>query len=122
MAPSYAYQFCVAAEEGDLATVRSLLMQDPSLVTAEDQGWTALASAAQKEYEDVVRILLQHGADMTKKKQNGWTPLLSAVQRGHEAVVRLLLKNGANPATQSQDRTDSSNARCHLRSPQHTGR
>ena len=37
MAPSYAIQLCDAAQDGDLATVRGLLMQDPSLANAEDK-------------------------------------------------------------------------------------
>ena len=94
MAPSYS--ICQAAFQGDLATVRELLILDPSLIYAEEQGFTALLAATQGGHPSVVSLLLSHGADMEKKTPDGFTPLLLAVDKGHEDVARLLLKNGCH--------------------------
>ena len=96
MAPSYAIQLCDAAQDGDLATVRSLLMQDPSLANAEDKGWTPLLCAVQEGHEDVVRILIKNGCHTdTQLPTSGQTALMQAAVRGHHKILEDLLTAGA---------------------------
>ena len=47
-----------------------LLSQDPSLVTANIQGYSALLVAAQKGHTAVVRELVLHGADKEEKREH----------------------------------------------------
>lgn len=58
---------------------------------------TALYSACEYDFPDVVRRLIYHKADVSiKEKYLGWSPLHRACEKGHLNVVRVLLDAGAN--------------------------
>ena len=94
MAPSYS--ICQAAFQGDLATVRELLILDPSLIYEEEQGFTALMVAAQGGHPSVVSLLLSHGANpSTQSPKTGLTALMKAAVLGHHKILEDLLTAGA---------------------------
>src|SRR5213083_1435992 len=71
-----------AAKSGDVATIKALLANDPSLIGALDtDGSTPLHCATWKGHENVAEFLVKAGADVNAVNQNGhWgtTPLHAA--------------------------------------------
>jgi uncharacterized protein len=102
-----------AAHLGDLARVRALLDQDPSLVNrvADYVGTGApLVKAAAKGHIEIVRLLLERGADPNLPEE-GMAPhgraLYSAVYNGHVEIARLLLEHGASPNPEVESSADA---------------
>jgi ankyrin repeat protein len=90
-------QIFVAAQNGDLETVKSLLKVNPELVRKIDTlGVTPLHRAAQQGRIDVVRLLLASGADVNAQDKYGNTPLHESALFGHKDVVALLLASKAD--------------------------
>ena len=93
-------QILKAAKSGDLATVRTLLESDVSLVAAQDtDGSTPLHCASWKGHPEVVAVLLDFGADIQAQNQNdhwGDTPLHAAAHGNQRAVAALLIERGAD--------------------------
>jgi len=87
-----------AAEKGDLAKVKALIAQDPSLASSKDKtGATPLHLAAKENHKDVAEFLLASGADVNAQDKYGFTPLDLALSSYHYIdVVTLLLDKGAN--------------------------
>ena len=96
-----------AAHTGDLARVRELLVQDPTLANrVGDHGGyylgagTPLQNAAATGRMDIVKLLLEHGADPNLPEEHiapRGRALYSAVYSGHYEIAQLLLEKGANP-------------------------
>lgn len=97
----------MAALSGNLARVRELLDQDPSLVNRIAECHTgyggsgyAIGNAATAGHIEIVRLLLERGADPNLPEE-GRAPrghaLYSAVSNGHYEVAKLLLEHGATP-------------------------
>ncbi len=96
-----------AAHTGDLARVRQLLDEDPSLANrVGDHGGyylgagTPLQNAAATGRMEIVRLLLEHGADPNLPEEHiapRGRALYAAVYGGHYDIARLLLEKGANP-------------------------
>ena len=89
-----------AAKSGDVATLKSLLSSDSSLLEARDSdGSTPLHCATWKGHQNVVAALLAAGADVNAVNQNGhWgtTPLHAAAHANQAAIAKLLLDHGAD--------------------------
>ena len=96
-----------ACHTGNIARVRELLAQDPSLANAlgDHEGYylgagAPLANAAATGGMDIVRLLLDHGADPNLPEEQ-YAPkgraLYSAVYHGHYEIAKLLLERGAFP-------------------------
>ena len=86
-----------AAETGDLDSVKVLLQQDPSRITAVDGGgYTPLHKASYAGQADVVRYLVELGADLDPVSSSGSTSLHGAAYYGHQAVVEILIEAGAD--------------------------
>jgi ankyrin repeat protein len=86
-----------AATSGDLATVRTAVGNDPSLVKAATD-WdhaTLLHDAVQQNHQDVATYLLDKGADVDAVTSDGLTPLHMAAQNGNVEMCTLLLARGA---------------------------
>lgn len=82
---------------GDVATVQSLLDEDPTLITVRDaKNLTPLHVAASRGQSEVAELLLKRGADVHGPTDDGdWTPLVFAAYRGHTDVAKVLVENGA---------------------------
>jgi ankyrin repeat protein len=89
-----------AAKKGDVATLKSLLAGDKSLLEARDSdGSTPLHCATWKGHQNVVAALLEAGADVNAVNQNehyGTTPLHAAAHANQAAIAKLLLDHGAD--------------------------
>jgi len=86
-----------AASNGDLVRLRSLLQQDPSLLSTRNKiGNTQLHLAALDGRARAVELLVRAGAPGDQLTTDGWTPLLHASQLGELDTARVLLDLGAN--------------------------
>ena len=80
----------VAAENGHVRVLNTLLEKGPDVNSVGPDGLTALMLAADNNHPGAVRLLLEHGADVTLKDRNGWSALMKAVYRGYDTVLELL--------------------------------
>lgn len=94
--------FFEACANGDVAVLRGLLANDPSLARASNPegrypGWTGLHTAAQRGHVDVVRLLVERGADPNAREGGDNTYALhwAAANRNLE-IVRALLDAGGD--------------------------
>jgi ankyrin repeat protein len=96
-----------AAKSGDVATLKSLLSIDPSLIAFRDtDGSTPLHCATWKGHENVVQVLLQAGAEVNAINQNdhwGTTPLHAAAHANQAKIAQLLLDKGADPKAKDME-------------------
>lgn len=100
--PQRVRKWILAAERGDLATLKRLHAADPGLVDALGRGpyWEgdarALHYAAYRGHRNVIRWLLARGASVTPVPGDGdWTPLHFAAMPPKPDVARLLIEHGA---------------------------
>lgn len=83
----------------DLITVQwcSCYWKKVSTELKADDGYTALALAAEFGQKETVQLLIDKKADGTAKvRKNGWTVLHCAARYNHKAVVQLLLEKGTD--------------------------
>jgi len=88
-----------AAKSGDADRVKTLIKQDPSVMSAKDtDGSTPLHCACWKGHDAVVVILLEAGADVNAENSNehwGTTPLHAAAHANQKKIAELLIAHGA---------------------------
>ena len=93
-------QIIKAAKTGDVATIRTLVEADKTLLDARDSdGSTPLHYAAWKGQPEVVTLLLELGADIQAVNQNshwGTTPLHAAAHGNQSKAARILIEKGAD--------------------------
>jgi len=87
----------LAAQEGHLHIVQSLLRHGAPIDHRDEWGCTALHAASNKGHDDVVKVLLAGGAKIDMEDNDGETPLFKAALKGHASVVEQLLARGAQP-------------------------
>jgi len=89
-----------AAKSGDADRVKTLIKQDPSVMSAKDtDGSTPLHCACWKGHDAVVAILLEAGADVNAENSNehwGTTPLHAAAHANQKKIAELLIAHGAD--------------------------
>ena len=87
-----------AAMQGDLATVKRLLEQNPALLEArdEDEGVTPLAYAAGFGRMGVLEFLVARGANVNARDPRGLSALHLTVFTGQTQALRFLLEKGAD--------------------------
>jgi hypothetical protein len=94
----------LAAKNGHLSVVRTLLDGGAKLGDPDYKQRVALHQAAWSGHEGVVRLLLHKGSEVDPQDELGRTPLYGAAGRGHINVVRLLLERGANPGARGGEK------------------
>ena len=87
----------VAADNGQVELVQSLLESGADAHLKDDEGCTALYKATQKGHTAIVDLLLAHGADPNIQDNDGFAPLHLASESGQNDIVKLLLQHHANP-------------------------
>ena len=108
---------CTACHMGDLARVREILDQDPSLANRVSEYVTyylgsgaPLRNAAANGHRAIVELLLSRGADPNLREE-GIAPhghaLYSAVANRHLEIARLLLEHGAFPNPEVESSGDA---------------
>jgi uncharacterized protein len=92
----------IAAVDNDLETLKAVLAggADPNVKIGFDNG-SALISASQLGFVEIVRALIEAKADVDHANSRGWTALITTVALGngdkdHAAIVDALIKAGAN--------------------------
>lgn len=93
----------VAAELGDLRSVRALLAANAAIDLSGNNQWTALMLATYGGHTHVVRALLDAGADISLRNGIGAPPLMIATFRGHEDIVNMLLRKNADVNARKND-------------------
>lgn len=81
----------VAAQSGQLESVRTLLAARADLNAARNDGSTALIVALENQHPDVARTLIDAHADLNAATNKGLTALASASRHGYLDIVRALL-------------------------------
>ena len=86
----------IAAERGDLGTIRLLVDNAAHLVFKDEDGETVVHSAVRSGKKDVVDFFLSSKCAIDAKRKEGWTPLRIAVDRADVEMVKLLVANHAD--------------------------
>ena len=80
-----------------------LLNGGADIEARDDQGKTALDTAAQFGSNTAAEVLLRRGADPTTANENGWTPLHHAADHMNHPMIRMLINAGADPLALNSD-------------------
>ena len=88
----------VAAQNGHLVVMETLLAGGADIAYRTDNGETLLQRAATTGQTRVVKYLVdQHHTDANAADNDGYTPLMSAALWGYLNTVKALLERGADP-------------------------
>ena len=87
----------LAAEAGNIDSVKILLAQDPARIRSTDEGgYTPLHKAAYAGHADLVTYLCGLGADLNAPSNSGSRPLHGAAFYGHMEATESLIDAGAD--------------------------
>lgn len=90
----------LATRHGNLAFVELCIKHNAAYDAHTAQGDTALSTAVELGYTDIVQTLLETAkATPTLARRDDVTPLYLATQHNHRDIAKLLWKAGANPLT-----------------------
>jgi ankyrin repeat protein len=88
-----------AAQQGELALVRSLLRGGADVNAGQGDGTTGLHWAAMNGDVEMIQLMIYAGANRESTTRLGaYTPLHLASKGGHFAAVGVLLESGSNPS------------------------
>jgi ankyrin repeat protein len=93
----------LAARQGNLSAVRSLIERGAELNAQSAEGNTALIQAVHARNADVVKWLLSKGADVNRKTNVGFTALMAAAYMKQQGIVDMLLARNAEVDAQKAD-------------------
>ncbi|XP_062913904.1 cortactin-binding protein 2 isoform X4 [Mobula hypostoma] len=86
-----------AAAQGNVTLLSMLLNEDGIDINhLDEEGSSALYSAAKSGYTDFVTLLLNSGAQVDAVGRNLYTPLCAAAAGGHVGCTEVLIAKGAN--------------------------
>lgn len=86
-----------AIQAGDLASLKTRVDREPTLVNARGtNGNTLLNLAVSCKQPTIVRFLIDAGADVDLANNKGWTPLHQAAYSNQSDMVDMLLEAGAS--------------------------
>jgi ankyrin repeat protein len=85
-----------AAEQNDIALVKSLLEKGANVNAPDQLGWSPLHYAAYRGHKQAAELLLNNGALVNAKASNDVRPLHLAAEQGQTALAELLLGKGAD--------------------------
>ena len=89
-------RFHIAAWEGDVSLVESMLQEGVPVDCVDRLDRTALIHAAYFNRTDVIRLLLQKGADVNKRDSDGDTPVHWAAMENSTEAIAMLIEHGAS--------------------------
>jgi ankyrin repeat protein len=98
--PGLCDEIYYAVSQGDSATVKAMLKENPQLVsckTNDYRGLTPLHYAAKVCNKDMAEWLLVNKADVNAKDKRGYTPLYYASVSRNNDLVELLRQHGGHP-------------------------
>ncbi len=84
----------MAAFDGDLSTVKMLVLDKKALVNKT--GWAPIHYAATNGHLPIVQFLMAHGAQVNALSPSETTPLMMAIGSGNDQLIKYLLDNGAD--------------------------
>ena len=94
-----------ALSSNALAAVRWMIEQDVSMDARDDDGYTPLHTALERDSEDryeILELLLRAGADVNARGFNDWTPLHKAAAGNDIEACKILLRYGADPKARTR--------------------
>ena len=65
-------------------------MNGANVNAVDNNGWTALMFAADRDQADITHLLMGRGADPNVKSKEGETALMIATEGKHEATAKVL--------------------------------
>ena len=89
-------ELMLAARDGNLTVVQTLLSSGANVNAANSRGGTALMYATVHGKDDVAKVLINNGANINAADRTGKTALMYAARLGKDDVVKVLINNGAN--------------------------
>ncbi|KAG5447298.1 Ankyrin repeat domain-containing protein 50 [Clonorchis sinensis] len=90
------HSLVLAARLGEHEKLCSLLDAGADANQLDEDGWSALRTAAWRGHVDIVDLLLSRGAKVDLAGSDGRSALRAAAWAGHEEIVQRLLDAGAN--------------------------
>lgn len=87
----------------DAERVKFLIEKGAEISKPDNQGYSALHSAARQRKPAIVKLLIELKADPNQPDKDGFTPLHHAVMRNHPETVTTLVASGANPEIVAAD-------------------
>ena len=101
--------FLLAAAEGDVGLMRSLLAKGADPKLASNDHTTPLMVAAgvgrtgkdefpkdeQQQHVEAIKLLLELGADVNAKNEDGYTAVMGAAFSGGDEILQFLVERGA---------------------------
>jgi ankyrin repeat protein len=92
-----AAEFFKTLEDGDTAKTKAMVLKEPGLVKAIDEGGNnALIYTVRYGHQELTELLIARGANVNAKGRKDWTPLMVAAGRGDNAMVKSLISRGAD--------------------------
>jgi ankyrin repeat protein len=93
----------IAAKQGDVQLMQSLLARGALATLSDRDGTTALHVATRWGREEVALVLIEHRAQVNAQDREGMTPLHVAAKENQEALARILLDRGATIEATNND-------------------
>ncbi|WEK52918.1 MAG: ankyrin repeat domain-containing protein [Candidatus Cohnella colombiensis] len=87
----------MAIGDRNMTVIKDCLESGVNPDITNDEGLTAIASAATKDEIDIIKLALSKGANPDVRTKNSWNTLFYATSDNKVEIVKVLLENGANP-------------------------